>query len=168
MINKTLLCLSLCLFIFTACSDDDSNSVDQNDGQNNGGNGTADVSLSGDLNETIGDYATWEITEDQLLRIRIGNQFPDNIVMNYSLGSDDIQDFQANTFLAVNATGTGFGSDTMAFQYNGDETYFPDSGTITITSIEGNTISGEINVIISPVNGQASTDVSGSFNAEPL
>lgn len=180
--RATLLCVSLCLVLFTACSDDDSMTADQNndgtsnndggnnddDGSNTSGTGSADVSFSGDLNETLGDYATWEITEDQLLRIRVGDQFSDNIVMNYSLDSDDIQDFEANTYQAVNATGTGFGADTMAFQYNGDSTYYPDSGTITITSIDGNTIEGELNLSMSPVNSDTSTDVTGSFSAEPL
>lgn len=168
MIEKTTLTLiSLIFIIFTACSDDDSDTNDEN-GSTTGGSGTADVSFSGDLNKTLGDYAIWEITDDQLLRIRIGDQFPDTIVMNYSLNSDDIQDFQADTYQAVSATGTGMGSDTMAFQYNNDETYFPDSGTITITSINGNVIEGEVNVTISPVSGQSSTDVTGSFTAEPL
>lgn len=165
--KKVIILLSLLFLIFTACSDDDSETNDGN-GNSNGGTGTASVSLSGDLNKTLGDYATWEITDEQLLRIRIGDQFPDNIVLNYSLNSDDVQDFDANTYEAVNATGTGMGSDTMAFQYNNDDTYFPDSGTITITSINGSTIEGEINVTMSPVSGQASTDVTGSFIAEPL
>ena len=64
-------------------------------------------SFSGDLNKTLGDYATWEITDDQLLRIFVGDQFPDNIVMNYSLNSDAVEDFQADTYQAVSATGTG-------------------------------------------------------------
>jgi|GEM_PF-2761497 len=169
MIKKaTLLCLSLCFIIFTACSDDDNGTDDQNGGSNTGGTGTADVTFSGDLNKTLGDYATWEITDDQLLRIRVGDEFPDNIVMNYSLNSDDVQDFDANTYQAVSATGTGMGSDTMAFQYNNDSTYFPDSGTITIISIDGNTITGEINVTMSPLNGQSTTNVVGTFSAEAL
>jgi len=169
MIKRTIyLALSLCLIFFTACSDDDNGSQDPNDNSNNDGTGTANVTLSGDLNKTLGDYATWEITDDQLLRIRIGDQFPDNIVMNYSLNSDNVQDFNADTYQAVSATGTGMGSDTMAFQYNNDGTYFPDSGTITITSVDGNTIEGEINVIMSPVNGQSTTDVIGTFSAEAL
>ena len=169
MIKRTIyLALSLCLIFFTACSDDDNGSQDPNDNSNNDGTGTANVTLSGDLNKTLGDYATWEITDDQLLRIRIGDQFPDNIVMNYSLNSDNVQDFNADTYQAVSATGTGMGSDTMAFQYNNDSTYFPDSGTITITSVDGNTIEGEINVIMSPVNGQSTTDAIGTFSAEAL
>lgn len=169
MIKRTIyLALSLCLIIFTACSDDDNDADNQNGNQGNDGTGTADVTLSGDLNKTLGDYATWEITDDQLLRIRIGDQFPDNIVMNYSLNSDDVQDLNADTYQAVSATGTGMGSDTMAFQYNNDSTYFPDSGTITITSVDGNTIEGEINLTMSPVNGQSTTDVTGTFSAEAL
>ena len=168
MIKKTtFLLLSLCFIISTSCSDDDNGTDDPNGDSNTSGTGTADVSFSGDLNKTLGDYATWEITEDQLLRIRVGDQFPDNIVMNYSLDSDDIEDFEANTYQAVSATGTGLASDTMAFQYNNDSTYFPDSGTITIISIDGNTIEGEINVTMSPVNSQASTDVTGTFTAKP-
>ena len=168
MIKKTtLLLLSLCFIIFTACSDDDNGTDDPNGDSNTSGTGTADINFSGDINKTLGDYATWEITEDQLLRIRVGDQFPDNIVMNYSLDSDAIEDFEANTYQAVSATGTGLGSNTMAFQYNNDSTYFPDSGTITITSIDGNTIEGEINVTMSSVNGQATTDVTGTFTAEP-
>jgi len=168
MIKKaTLLLLSLCFISFISCSDDDNETDNPNDGPNNGGTGTADVSFSGELSKTLGDYATWEITDDQTLRIRVGDQFPDNIVMNYSLNSDAVEDFQADTYQAVNAIGTGYGPDTMAFQYNNDNTYFPDSGTITITSINGNTIEGEINVTMRPVNGQATTDVTGTFTAEP-
>ncbi len=168
MIKKTTLSLlSLFIILLMACSDDDSNTNNQNT-NNTDGNGTASVNFSGDLNKTLGDYATWEITENELLRIRVGDQFTDNIVMNYSLNSSNLNDFQTGDYQAVNATGTGMGSNTIAFQYNNTTTYFPDSGTITINAVDGNTIQGEINVTMSPVNQQTATDVSGSFTANIL
>lgn len=169
MIKKTTITLlSLLFIVLSACSDDDSENENNENPNNPNGTGTADVSFSGELNETLGDYATWEITEDQLLRIRIGDRFPDNIVMNYDLSSNDVNDFDTGTYQAVNATGTGMGSNTMAFQYNNSTTYFPDSGTITINAVNDNTIEGEINVTMSPVNGQSTTDVTGSFTASIL
>lgn len=158
--------LSLFLGLMTACDkDDDDNNEEPNN--NNSGNGTASISISGDVNQDLGDYATWEITSDQLLRIRLGDEFPKNIVMNYRLGSSDVSDLQPGTYKAVSATYTGQPADEIAVQYNGDDTQFPDSGTVTINSVDGNSVNGEIDVTISPING-GSSQVNGTFTAGPL
>jgi hypothetical protein len=170
--NKSILLLFASLFFFlTACEKDEDDSSDNGGSNNNSessGEGTADMSISGDLTLDLGDYATWEITEDQLLRIRIGDEFTDNIIVNYRLGSGEVNDFQTGTYTAVSATYTGQPADEIALQFNGDDPQFPDSGTITISSVSDDSIEGEIDVAISPIGGGESSQVSGSFTAEPL
>ncbi|MFZ6050570.1 hypothetical protein [Halocola ammonii] len=167
--SRVLLFASLLLFL-TACEKDEDDSSD-NGGNNNptdtSGSGTADMSISGDVTLDLGDYATWEITEDQLLRIRVGSEFPENIVMNYRLQSNEVTDFDTGTYTAVSATYTGQPEDEIAFQFNGDDPQFPDSGTVIITSVDGTSIEGEIDVAISPISG-GSSQVTGTFEAEPL
>lgn len=168
--NKWVLFFFAALFmVATGCEKDDDESENENDNNtsDNTGTGMADVSITGDVSENLGEYATWEITEEQLLRIRVGSEFPENIVMNYRLGSTDVTDFAPGTYTAVSATYTGQPDDEIAFQYNGDSTQFPDSGTVTISSVSGMSIAGEIDVIISPISGGPS-QVNGSFTAEAL
>lgn len=168
MINNRapIIILSLLMALFTACDKDDDNNEEPN--ENNGsGNGSASISISGDVNQDLGDYATWEITDEQLLRIKLGSEFPNNLVLNYRLGSNDLSDLSPGTFTAVSATYTGQPADEMALQYNGDDPQFPDSGTITINAVDDNSIEGELDVTISPLSG-GSSQLSGTFVAEPL
>lgn len=163
-----ILILGFLLAFTTSCDKDDDSADDNGNNSNTSGNGSADISLSGEVNADLGDYATWEITDEQLLRIRLGSEFPNNLVLNYRLGSNDLSDLSPGTFTAVSATYTGQPADEMALQYNGDDPQFPDSGTITINDdVDGNSIEGELDVSISPLNGNSS-QVSGSFVAEPL
>lgn len=159
---------SFFLAFATACEKDDNNGDDNGNNSNESGNGSASISLSGEVSTDLGDYATWEINRDQLLRIRLGSEFPHNLVLNYRLGSNALSDLNPGTFSAVSATYTGQPADEMALQYNGDETQFPDSGTITIKAVNGNTLEGELDVTISTINGAGSSQVTGSFAAEPL
>lgn len=169
--NKSFLILVASLFLFlTSCEKDEDDSNDNGNNNNptdTSGSGTADMSISGDVTLNLGDYATWEITEDQLLRIRIGDEFTQNIVLNYRLQSNEVSDFEAGTYTAVSATYTGQPDDEIALQFNGDDPQFPDSGTVTIGSVESMSIEGEIDVAVSPISGGAS-QVSGTFTAEPL
>ncbi|HKL03484.1 MAG TPA: hypothetical protein VJ911_07395 [Cryomorphaceae bacterium] len=169
--NRTILLFFASIFLFTIACEKDDDEPDTNNNNNNNssssGSGGADVSISGDVTLDLGDYATWEITDDQLLRIRIGSEFPENIVLNYRLGSNAISDFQGGTYTAVSATYTGQPADEIAFQYNGDDPQFPDDGTITITDVSGTSIEGELDVTMSPISG-SSSQVMGSFNAVPL
>src|SRR6056297_1152217 len=95
--NRTILLFFASIFLFTIACEKDDDEPDTNNNNNNNssssGSGGADVSISGDVTLDLGDYATWEITDDQLLRIRIGSEFPENIVLNYRLGSNAISDF---------------------------------------------------------------------------
>ena len=168
---RSILFLFASLFLFlTACEkdeDDSSNNNGNNNDPQGSGEGTADISISGDVTLDLGDYATWEITEDQLLRIRVGDEFSENIVLNYRLGSGEVNDFETGTYTAVSATFTGQPDDEIALQFNGEDPQFPDSGTVTISSVDGTSIEGEIDVAISPISG-GSSQVSGTFTAEPL
>lgn len=161
-----ILILSLFIVLFTACDKDDDDNQEPNN-NNSSGNGSASINITGEITADLGDYATWEITDEQLLRIRLGSEFPNNLVLNYRLGSNDLSDLNPGTFTAVSATYTGQPADEMALQYNGDDPQFPDSGTITINAVNGNSIEGELDVTISPLNGNSS-QVNGSFVAEPL
>ena len=170
--NRNFLLLLTCIFFFvSACDkdDDEPDNTNNNSSQNpdTSGDGGADVAITGDLSEDLGDYATWEITDDQLLRIRIGSEFPDNLVLNYRYTSGGLDDFEAGTYMPVSATFTGQPEDEIAFQYNGDDPWFPDDGTVTITEVSGNTIEGELDVTMSTLDGNTA-EMTGSFTAEPL
>lgn len=160
-----LLC-GLMLFVASSCNKEDE--LDEQEPEQSASEaGSADVVFSGELNSTLGDYASWEITEDPLLRIRLGSEFPSNIVINYRLESNKLSDLKTGTYEAVSGTFTGQPNDEMAFQYNGEESHFPDSGTISIDAVSETLIEGSINVEMSPANGET-TQVNGTFKAAPL
>lgn len=168
--NRNILLLFAGIFLFTVACEKDEDEPDANNNNNNSsssGSGGADVNITGNIEQELGDYATWEITEDQLLRIRLGSEFPENIVLNYRLGSNAVSDFQSGSYTAVSATYTGQPADEIAFQYNGDDPQFPDSGMVTITDVSSTLIEGELDVTMSPIVGSPS-QVVGSFAAEPL
>lgn len=170
-INVRLILFTLMIGLMiplAACEKDDDGPDGSNNNNNNPetGSGSADINITGDLNTNLTDYATWEITDDPLLRLRLGNEFAPNIVINYRLGSNDVNDLLPGTYTAVSATFTGQPADEMAFQYNGDDTGFPESGTVTISSVSGQVIEGETDVTISFFNGDTAV-ISGIFAAEP-
>ena len=167
--RNIIMLLAGVFFFAVACEkdDDEPDPTNSSDNSNNTGSGGADIGITGEVSQNLGDYATWEITENQLLRIRIGSEFPENIVLNYRLMSNELGDFEPGTYTAVSATFSGQPEDEIAFQYNGDDPQFPDDGTVTITLVSETAIEGELDVTMSPITGNAS-QVTGSFTAEPL
>ena len=130
---------------------------------NTGEQGSFSFTLSGDEENNLNGVAAYEIDEG-ILRINLGDNPPD-IVMNYSLGTDETL-IPTGIYDPVSATGTGMPENSIAVQYNGTETYFGEEGTVEITESESGTITGTIDAVLESIGG-STINVEGDFTATP-
>jgi len=146
------------LTAFVAC---DKDKDDENNGNEGNAQGSYSLSVTGGDAGSISGEATYEFDND-LVRIKFGDNPPD-IVMNYSLKTDE-DIIPVGIYDPVSATGTGMPDNSIAVQYNGDETYFGESGTVEITSSGNGEISGSLNILLESIGGNTMT-VEGDFTA---
>lgn len=158
---KRIFTLFIGLFLisaFVACDKDDEVVKEDDEGNTPG---SYSLSLIGSDAPSLSGEATYEF-DDDLLRIKFGDNPPD-IVMNYSMADgEDI--IPVGVYEPVSSTGTGMPDNSIAVQYNGDDTYFGDSGSVEITSLDNGEISGTINADLKSIGGNTIT-VEGDFTA---